>query len=91
MKKYLLTWYGITDLRAAMGLEKSDGPVLGALRAGNYTDVCILAYTNKEKQSPKYSDVHTDLSDEWDAVDSFSNTAEGHTLFEKWLRKQLPL
>ena len=49
MKKYLLTWYGITDLRAAMGLEKSDGPVLGALRAGNYTDVCILAYTNKEK------------------------------------------
>ena len=72
-----------------MGLEKSDGPVLGALRAGNYTDVFILAYTNKEKQSPKYSDVQTDLSDEWDAVDSFSNTAEAHELFEIWLSKQL--
>ena len=89
MKKYLLTWYGITDLRAAMDLEKSDGPVLGALRAGNYTDVCILAYTNKEKQNPKHSDVQIDLSDEWDAVDSFSNTAEGHALFETWLTKQL--
>jgi hypothetical protein len=72
-----------------MGLEKSDGPILGALRAGNYTDVFILAYTNKEKQSPKYSDVQTDLSDEWDAVDSFSNTAEANELFEIWLSKQL--
>ena len=89
IKRYLLTWYGITDLRAAMDLEKSDGPVLGALREGNYTDVFILAYTNKEKQSPKYSDVQTDLSDEWGAVDSFSNTAEGHALYEIWLTKQL--
>ena len=72
-----------------MDLEKSDGPVLGALREGNYTDVFILAYTNKEKQSPKYSDVQTDLSDEWGAVDSFSNTAEGHALYEIWLTKQL--
>lgn len=33
MKKYLLTWYGITDLRAGLGLKKSTGPVLGALLA----------------------------------------------------------
>jgi hypothetical protein len=31
MKHYLLTWYGITDLRAALGFEKSDGPILSAL------------------------------------------------------------
>jgi len=49
MKHYLLTWYGITDLRASLGLEPTDGLILGALRNGNFTDVVILAYTNPDK------------------------------------------
>ena len=42
MKHYLLTWYGMTDLRAALSLEDTDGPVLSALRTGEYSDVVIL-------------------------------------------------
>ena len=53
MKKYLLTWYGITDLKASLGLTPSDGPVLSAIKQGDYTDVIILAYTNKEKINKK--------------------------------------
>ncbi len=51
MKNYLLTWYGITDLRAALGLEEQGGPVLGALKTGKYSDVMILAYTDPDKAS----------------------------------------
>jgi hypothetical protein len=51
MKNYLLTWYGITDLRAALGLDDQGGPVLGALKTGKYSDVMILAYTAPEKAS----------------------------------------
>ena len=49
MKRYLLTWYGITDLKASLGLTSSDGPVLSAIKYGDYTDVIILAYTNRDK------------------------------------------
>jgi hypothetical protein len=49
MKHYLLTWYGITDLKASLGLEETDGPILGALKTGDYTDIVILAYTNADK------------------------------------------
>jgi len=51
MKNYLLTWYGITDLRAALGLDDQGGPILGALKTGKYSDVMILAYTDPEKAS----------------------------------------
>ncbi|HOD20424.1 MAG TPA: DUF1887 family CARF protein [Candidatus Fermentibacter daniensis] len=49
MKHYLLSWYGITDLRAALGLEPTDGPILSALKTKKYTDAVILAYTNPAK------------------------------------------
>jgi len=49
MKHYLLTWYGITDLRAALGLEPTDEPILSALKTKKYTDAVILAYTNPGK------------------------------------------
>ncbi len=26
MKRFLLTWYGITDFRASLGFENTDGP-----------------------------------------------------------------
>jgi hypothetical protein len=55
MKHYLLTWYGITDLRAALGLESTDGPILSALKTGQFTDVVILAYTNPGKDKSAFS------------------------------------
>ena len=53
MKKYLMTWYGITDLRASIGLEQTTGPVLGALLADDYTDVVILGFTHPDKTANK--------------------------------------
>ncbi|HQL86189.1 MAG: hypothetical protein BWX73_02450 [Lentisphaerae bacterium ADurb.Bin082] len=64
-KHYLLTWYGITDLRAALGLEPTDGPVLAALRTGNYTDVVILGYTNPNKSEEGFSSA---LRTEWEKL-----------------------
>ena len=49
MKEYLITWYGITDLKASMGVEKTEGPVLGALLTDDYSDIVILGYSNPEK------------------------------------------
>jgi len=60
MKHYLLTWYGITDLRAALGLEPTEGPILCALKAGKFTDVVILAYTKPGKSANGFTaDVRT--------------------------------
>ena len=42
MKKILLTWYGMTDLRAAFGLEDTTGPILGLLNENDYDDILIL-------------------------------------------------
>jgi len=88
MKKYLLTWYGITDLRAAFGFEKSDGPVLGALKSGDYTEVVILSYTDKNKVDPPIKLEQKD-TDEWKTVDLYSNTKIGHAIYEKWLTNKL--
>ena len=63
MKHYLLTWYGMTDLRAALGLEETDGPVLSALKTGDYSDVVVLAYTNPSKQQHVFVG---ELRDEWE-------------------------
>ena len=64
-KHYLLTWYGITDTRAALGLEPTDGPVLGALRTRKYTDVIILGYTNPNKPTNAFSGA---LRAEWEQL-----------------------
>lgn len=64
-KNYLLTWYGITDIRAALGLESSDGPLLSALQLGKYTDAIILGYTNPNKQSSAFSE---NLRKEWETL-----------------------
>lgn len=66
-KHFLLTWYGITDIRAALGLEPTDGPVLGALRTGRYTDAIVLGYTNPHKPGDAFSG---GLRKEWEALRS---------------------
>ena len=69
MKHYLLTWYGITDIRAALGLEASAGPVAGALRTGKYTDAIVLGYTNPNKLQDAFSGA---LKEEWEILHSLS-------------------
>lgn len=64
-KHYLLTWYGITDIRAALGLEPTDGPVMGALRSGDFTDAIILGYTNLNKPGDGFSG---ELRAEWERL-----------------------
>ncbi len=95
MKHYLLTWYGITDLRAALGFERGDGPVFGALRSGGFSDVVILAYSKPGKATD--ADLANEVPALGDAppqrqaevIDAFANSAKGHRMFEEWLKGRL--
>ena len=101
MKKILMTWYGITDLRASFGLEYSNGPILSALLAEEYTEVVILGYTNKNKPILDELIVKKDLieaknhfeennqSEVWNFINKYSNTKIGHNYFITWLKNQL--
>ena len=43
MKRVLLTWYGITDLRSAFGFERGgDGPILGVIGVLIGSDIALL-------------------------------------------------
>lgn len=101
MKKYLMTWYGITDFRASLGLEHTSGPVLGALLAEDYSDVVILGFTNSDKTKQielnKQDIFHEKVVDIKDSesvatkqfIDLFSNTENSHNHFITWLKNQL--
>ncbi len=101
MKKYLLTWYGITDFKASLGLEHSSGPVLAALLAEDYTDVFILGFTNSNKSNisglREEDTFQNNLSEieisnpvtAGQVLEQFSNTEEAHKHFVQWLREQL--
>jgi len=97
MKKYLMTWYGMTDFRASLGLEQTTGPVLGALLAEEYTDLVILGFTQPDKTENSIDDFQqktTEIEGSDPAaarpfLDLFSNTAEAHNHFNQWLEKQL--
>lgn len=88
-----MTWYGITDLRAALGIEQTNGPVLSALLAEGYTDVIILGFTNSDKsevdvaQSVNAAELGAEASREF--VDRFANTTAAHDHFKQWLQKRL--
>ncbi|MCS5782075.1 hypothetical protein LNP24_28085 [Klebsiella pneumoniae subsp. pneumoniae] len=62
LKKYLMTWYGMTDFRASLGLEQTTGPVLGALLAEDYTDVVILGFTRPVKIESNADDVQPKIA-----------------------------
>lgn len=105
MKHYLLSWYGISDLRAALVFDSSFGPLLNALRTGKFTDAIVLAYTDPAKAQVLDEQTWTDWEERLTApararravspeevqqvLDRVSNTAAGHDLFAKWLRDQL--
>ncbi len=97
MKKYLMTWYGITDLRASLGLEQTEGPVLGALLDEDYSNVLLLGYTNVDKKGNrdefqkkrKKIESLPDLTTERRLIDLISNTPEAHRHFNQWLEQKL--
>lgn len=97
MKRYLMTWYGMTDFRASLGLEQTTGPVLGALLAEDYTDVIILGFTHSDKSENKADEFQKKLKNLREHsqeslrefINHFSNSHEAHNHFIKWLNKQL--
>lgn len=105
MRELLLTWYGITDLRASLGFDAGDGPIVGALKAHPYTGLVVLGYV-------KPDDGTSDLATEGDAfarelqaardsieagdrgaasrfVTRFANSRAAHQHFETWLRARI--
>lgn len=104
MKKFLLTWYGITDFRASLGFENADGPIASALAGESYSEVVILGYTRADNDSIESIEAQktfmfelasirkTGLEKDWKAtsqfVSRFANTAVAHEHFETWLKKK---
>jgi hypothetical protein len=104
MRKFLLTWYGITDFRASLGFENSDGPIASALAVESYSDVIVLGYTRADIDPGEFiedqrsfslqlaSIRNTDQKNHWDAtnqfVSKFANTAVAHVHFETWLKQK---
>ena len=102
MKKYLLTWYGITDFRASLGFENTDGPILSAIVGGGYSDVVVLCYTRAENDSPECLDEQQNFDNELKSIhearqekdwkkttlfiSKFANTTVAHKHFVRWLK-----
>lgn len=92
-----MTWYGLTDFRASLGMEQTTGPVLGALLAEDYTNVVILGFTHLNKTEDRADKFQQKIaeSEGFDPATArqflnlFSNTAEAHNHFNQWLEKQL--
>ena len=104
MKRFLLTWYGITDFRASLGFENTDGPIASALEGESYSDVVILGYTRADNDSNELIEAqktfafelasirNTGQEKDWKAtgqfVSKFANTTVAHEHFETWLKKK---
>ena len=104
MKRFLLTWYGITDFRASLGFENTDGPIASALAGASYSDIVILGYTRMDNDASELIEVQKAFALElasirnmgqekdWKAtnhfVSRFANTAVAHEHFSTWLEKK---
>lgn len=101
IRKFLLTWYGITDLRASLGFESTGGPIAAALAAEDYSDVVVLCYTRKndgvaegaaqetfQARLTSIRDAGLDKDGRTTAefVTRFANTSAAHDHFTAWLR-----
>jgi hypothetical protein len=105
MRKFLLTWYGITDFRASLGFENTDGPIAGALAAESYSDVVILCYTRSDNDSNECVEAQNAFEEglasirnagqekDWkttnEFVSKFANTTTAHRHFVRWLKTQV--
>ncbi len=104
MRKFLLTWYGMTDFRASLGFENTDGPIVGALAAEEYSDVVILGYTRADDDPSDLIEARKVFAHElalirdagqdkdWKNtgkfVSRFANTTAAHEHFESWLKNK---
>lgn len=52
MKPVLVSWCGITDMKAALGFEQSCA-IMGALQNDEYSALYILQYTDENKMQPE--------------------------------------
>ena len=102
MKKILLTWYGMTDFRSALGFENGGcGPILNALMADEYAEAIVLECGVAEKQSAvagvSFADFsralssvdNSDLAQRTAFIQKYASTSLAHECFEKWLTEQL--
>lgn len=103
MKRFLLTWYGITDFRASLGFENTDGPIARAIEGASYSDIVILGYTRADNDSNELIEAQKTFALELASIHSmgqqnnwqitsqfvskFANTAVAHEYFEDWLKK----
>ena len=100
MKKLLLTWYGMTDLRASFGVEDTIGPILSLLNENYYDDVFILCHTQNNKETPqsfqddlnkvKETSKTGNNSVVRDFVQKYSNTQLAHNVYAQWLLDKIP-
>nr|WP_025827235.1 DUF1887 family CARF protein [Acetobacter persici] len=104
MKRFLLTWYGITDFRASLGFENTDGPIARAIEGASYSDIVILGYTRADNDSNELIEAQKTFALELASIHSmgqqnnwqitsqfvskFANTAVAHEYFEDWLKKK---
>ena len=107
MKRFLLTWYGITDFRASLGFENTDGPIASALAGASYSDIVILGYTRMDNDASELIEVQKAFALElasirnmgqekdWKAtnhfVSRFANTAVAHEHFRLGWKKAAAL
>lgn len=90
MKKILVSWYGITDLRASLGWEIS-GPFIAAMRAGQYDEVHVLQYVERGKAAAaeEIDGVSLGIPPECpppDFINRVCNTPEANAHFMNWLK-----
>ncbi|WP_169940375.1 DUF1887 family CARF protein [Campylobacter sp. RM15925] len=97
MKKILVTWCGITDLKASLKLENTSGPILNAIASEQYTDIAILFYTNHNKAELKQEDFLKDLKEAQNKflcndsvyvnnfVSLYSDTELAYNYFKEWI------
>ncbi|MDQ0375987.1 Card1-like endonuclease domain-containing protein [Cellulomonas humilata] len=105
MRELLLTWYGITDLRASLGFDAGEGPIVGALKSHLYTGVVVLGYVKRadgtsdptaerdtfalELQAARDSIEAGDRGAASRFVTQFANSQAAHMHFETWLRARV--
>lgn len=104
MRSFLLTWYGITDFRASLGFENTDGPISSALATEAYSDVVILCYTRTDKSNDligvtnsfaaEMASIHeAGQEKDWkitsEFVSRFGNTPTAHGYFSRWLTAKI--
>lgn len=96
MKKILISWCGITDMRAAMGYEQSCA-IMSTLIHQDYSDLYVLLYTDEQKKlttgissfcdiENRIQEIGTNIQAQNEFHKSLSNTALLNNYFERTIK-----